>query len=478
LRTGREESPPVTPNREVATRAARSVSVTDDTFFLNGVNGRTGEYFAESLNSAAILERFDAKVAVKLLQRRTEQKEGVLGLPPGSRAENVTEAGWALVLHEEDEDLAAELEPLIDHRRTEIGPKLTHCLTYSGEPRAKWLARYGVAAGEIAPTKVPYYLLFAGRSSRFPFRVMHELAVDYAVGRIEFDDRADYRKYAENVVGHEKASPPPRRRFEVFAPRHDSATSLSADHLAKPLSAPDSAVAAAGFAPRRSIGKDATKARLAEIFGKADELPAVLFTASHGIEWPAGDELQTAKQGAILCQDWTGGPPSERHYFAASDVPHETNLRGLITFHFACFSAGTPSASRFDFLSNGQALALAPDDFIAALPKELLRRGALASVGHVERAWGFSIAPPDAGAQIGPFRHFLQYVVRGYPVGFAVKDFRERYAALSVSLLNRQLEANTKVVPKPLLAALLTERNDAEAYLVVGDPAARLTVAQ
>jgi hypothetical protein len=55
-----------------------------------------------------------------------------------------------------------------------------------------------------------------------------------------------------------------------------------------------------------------------------------------------------------------------------------------------------------------------------------------------------------------------------------MKDFRERYAALTVSLASLLEAQDYAPAPPEELVALWIERNDAEGYLVVGDPAARL----
>ena len=118
-------------------------------------------------------------------------------------------------------------------------------------------------------------------------------------------------------------------------------------------------------------------------------------------------------------------------------------------------------------------IASAP--FVAALPQRLLSHPngpALAVLGHVERAWGYSIKPTGAGAQIGPFREFLARVLSGEPVGHATKNFSERYAVLSTALASA-LDENSKEakLPPQEIAATWVERNDAQNYVLLSDPA-------
>jgi len=103
--------------------------------------------------------------------------------------------------------------------------------------------------------------------------------------------------------------------------------------------------------------------------------------------------------------------------------------------------------------------------------------GALACIGHVERAWGYSIRPGTEDEQIGPFQNALSRILHGQPVGHAMKDFDERYASLSAEL-NTKLEeiGFGGSFSDVSLASNWIERNDAEGYAVIGDPAVRLRV--
>ncbi len=168
-------------------------------------------------------------------------------------------------------------------------------------------------------------------------------------------------------------------------------------------------------------------------------------------------------------------------YFAGSDIPPDSRVHGMITFHFACYSAGTPSHDRYVHRRGVPPYSIANRPFIAALPKALLSHpqgGALACIGHVERAWSYSFITPKAGPQLQPFRNAISRILRGEPVGHAMKDFNERFAFLSTNLssLLEKLSFDPGVVSDKELAMNWIERNDAESYIVIGDPAARLRV--
>jgi hypothetical protein len=159
----------------------------------------------------------------------------------------------------------------------------------------------------------------------------------------------------------------------------------------------------------------------------------------------------------------------------------------LVAFIFACYGGGTPELDEFPEhdieAGNGRMVPrqIAPEGFVAALPQALLSHpegGALAVIGHVERAWGYSFATPS-GPQLIPFRNVLGRTLVGQPVGHAMRDFNEKYAALSTNLTSLLREAGLgKQVPDEELAGLWTERHDAQNYVLLGDPAARLKVSQ
>jgi hypothetical protein len=268
----------------------------------------------------------------------------------------------------------------------------------------------------------------------------------------------------------------------MFGTRHpgDRSTMLSADHLVTPLAAQPPA----GFTVDPLIGDRARKEALLEAIAppgtRGDARPpALVFTASHGMGWSTPDARQAAAQGALICQDWKPLTiPGPGDYLTGADVPSDARVHGSIVFHFACYGAGTPQHDRFLHEKGRPPSVIADKPFIAALPKALLahrRGGALAVIGHFERAWGCSIATPKAGPQLLPFRNALERLALGQPVGHAMKDFNERYAALSTTLAGmlEELEFGAAVDSEQLVKAWV-ERNDAEGYLVIGDPAAAI----
>jgi hypothetical protein len=409
------------------------------------------------------------------------------GLPFDVRPENVGEAGWGVVVSTEDDTgVLNQLEPLLRRRCEQTGDRFRILEHRPGETWHAWLGRHEVGPGTIDPTKVPYYLLIAGSPSLIPFSFQYLLDVEYAVGRLHFDDAAAYRDYADAVVAYEAAAAPAHDETAVFfGTRHpfDAATGSSADHLVAPL--------AGSFGPGGRfervvgpgrtltvVGETATKQALAEIVdGRgAYGRPALIFSATHGMGgWPSGHPEQRLRHGALLCQDWPGfGRIDPTYYYAGSDLDAEARLHGMIAFFFACYGAGTPQQDPFAHKPGTEPPVIAPEPFVAALPQRLLAHpggGALAVIGHVERAWGYSFVFGEQ-AQLIPFQNAIGRILTGQPVGYAMKDFNERYAALSANLTGVLEDVgHGRTGALDTLARLWTERNDAQNYILLGDPA-------
>jgi hypothetical protein len=204
------------------------------------------------------------------------------------------------------------------------------------------------------------------------------------------------------------------------------------------------------------------------------------------VEFPLDDARQLPHQGALLCSDWPGpeawrgkGPIPEDFYFAGDHLASDADLRGTMVFCFACYGGGTPLHDEFSRQAFKERKQIAPYPFVSALPAKLLGRprGALAVIGHVDRAWGCSFAGsgPKAKSYIATFQSALTRIMKGLPAGYAIDYFNERYAELSTVLSDELGEIEFgKTFDAYELAQTWTANNDAKGYVLLGDPAARL----
>ena len=485
---------------------ATDTALADDplALVLNGINGSTGAYLlpdvaVTDLARLARGEKPDDEHKKALAQRHVGAAPS-FGLGLEWDPQNLEEAGWGVVFASDAApELVAALEPLLALRRSQAGERFRQ---YSGaegyrkgdlSDRAHaWLGRdpRKKAPGPADPRKVPFYLLLVGDPESVPFRFQYELDINYAVGRLHFDTVAEYTNYATSVVQQEKAalpaqpaSPqaPPSALFFGVRNRGDRATQLSADRLVAPLAQLMARSAGAAWTLDTLLADQASKANLsAALLGQ--KRPALLFTASHGMGFPNGDARQLTDQGALLCQDWPGpmlhrGPVPKDFYFSADDLPADASLSGLIAFHFACYGAGTPKLDDYAHQS-GVRDVIAPHAFLSALTRRELglpKGGALAAVGHVERAWTYSFSSPGAGDDLTVFEGALEQVMAGGRLGAAMGFFSQKYADLAVSLTG-VLEDERFGAERndTMVAGLWTANNDARSYVIVGDPAVRL----
>jgi hypothetical protein len=453
-------------------------------FVFNGINGADGEYLLTAENEEELLERIatpSAQEAAEAQHRARRAREAVAAPRDGVDPRDLAQAGWGIVFADDGEadSIAEALAPLLAHRRAEASQvqerryrEYRGAVGYAaGQSARDFLRRHVVGSGAADPDVMPYYLLVAGSPESVPWDVQYRIDVQRAVGRLWFPTLEGYAEYARRVVAREQA-PAARPSLTFFGPSNadDPATRLSATELLVPLAAAlDGAVP--GWTVDSRIGASATKADLLDTLSAP---PGLLFTASHGLGFPAGHPRQERLQGALLCQDWPGpraqrGPVPADYYLSADDVAG-LDLDGLIAVHFACYSAGTPR--RDDFPGGRPPVELAERPFAAALPAAMLQAGAAAVVGHVDRAWGCSFFDSALGRQTATFEDLLKRLMNGFPVGWALELINLRYAELAAQLSDElQNRSFGDDVDPRLLVSLWTESNDSRNYSLLGDPA-------
>jgi hypothetical protein len=454
-------------------------------FVFNGINGETGEYLQPSLTLDQIVERASGEDQNHLedIEEKIQDKDKQYFRPmEGEDARDLAQTGWGVIFAFEDPkvpQIRKKLTQLLEYRKQQANKCYGEYEYRASDSKDRFLKRLGVGNSNVVnPSKVPYYLLIVGDPEKIPYSFQYELDVAYAVGRIYFEDPEDYERYACNVVAAEigKMSRPRRAVFfSVHNPR-DEVTKLSTEELICPLSKwikEDKAIK--DWEVQTFLKDNAKKEQLKKLLG-GSETPSFLFTASHGMGFDKEHKLQLSHQGALLCQDWPGPgtPPikDKNFYFSADDVGDNAQLQGLIAFHFACYSVGTPEIDSLAAPSNGASIALKP--FVARLPQRLLSRGALAVIGHVDRVLKSSFLESYGIKQLEPFQDTLRRLMNGHPVGSAVESFNEHYSAIASNLV---MKIENPLTDKLELSESWLSYRNARSYAILGDPAVRLAVA-
>lgn len=466
----------------------------------NGIQARTGRPLLPALSAAAfgrialglpvdeetlaLLKDFLAGNAVRDARRapRWDVKDPT----------NLAETGWGVLFAPGvSQDVEDALAPLLNRRRDQMEKR------FFKEFR-------GVAAGSshellsmpainhqqgTSPDaeRLPYYLLLVGDPSRLPFRLQVQLDVRHAVGRLDLANAEEYAAYAKAVVAAEKGERPRDLDLAFFSVKNagDVATERTAKELVTEL-ADALGRQRSDWQVRTVEGSKATRERLGRLL--RTERPSLLFTASHGVGYECGDPDQIERQGALICADWPGAGSDlyDDYCFAGSDVPPDADLAGAIAFLFACYGVGTPERDSFAIRSlaeerKNEAVAvpkrIAASPFTSRLPQRLLAAGALAVIGHVDRAWTTSFTWNEEGGHVRTYNDMFRLLMDGYPVGWAMEQMNLQAADLG-SAMNDLWKDRDFLQPQDLevFADLWLSSTDARNFVVLGDPAVRLNL--
>ena len=464
-------------------------TVPRDFLVANGIDENTGDYLTPKVPLAQMAGalRGDLVPEDRDLRRRKQDDEDHFGVVYGRDPEKLGSVGWGVVIPPDlDPAVVEALEPLLRLREEQSGDLFRRLDVHAGEDKDDFLARFGMGPSVVDPRKVPYYLLLLGSPDQIPFDFQYQLGVSYAVGRLDLEEPGAYAAYAASVVASERSldagsdAAPTTHRLHLFATRHpgDTPTALSATRLVEPLN-DELRGATQAWELSADIGVDATRTRLADLL-TGTAAPDLLFTATHGV---GGRSAHRDLAGALVCQDWPGplagrGPVDEAHYLAARHLPADAAVMPKIIFSFACFGAGTPQVSDYPGGPDGEG-ELAETGFTARLPQRLLGAragGALAFVGHVDRAWSCSFLWKGLEAQVTPFYSTMLALMDGARLGSAMESLTSRYAEIATEL-TRRLDGYRRLgkrIDDADLVGLWTATHDARAQVVLGDPAIRV----
>lgn len=471
----------------------------------NGVMAESGrrsvEVSADDLYAAIEAEFQERSATTRALTQSLIaglETKRTLGPPPRFEPDDLAGVRWGIIwppkpLSDTEEAHRTALDNLIAHRQEQMGGQRPHEFYYQpGWEYDDFLWAAEITPGEMRPASVPYYLCIVGSPARIPWEFQQYLDGEYAVGRLWFDEPADCQSYVDHLLEYERSEKLPALVREALLVgtqhRNDPPTQNSAARLVRPLfdwlaqeRSPCS------FHPSLLMGDEvgggAYKATILERLkshGGVDgsrRRPAFLFTAGHGMEYHQESGAQAAMQGALIFQDWPGWgtPPQSSHYLSGDDLQGETSLAGMVSFCFACFSAGTPLKEDWVYPSFWhRPQQIAPQPFVARLPQKMLAQGLVAFIGHVSRAWESSfMAAQNANSQIETFIAVVSELLRGRRAGHATDYLNERWQRQTVQLEN-WMNSSKKKQDKNKVIDLWQARNDGRGYVILGDPAAKM----
>jgi len=394
----------------------------------------------------------------------------------GVAVERLDSAGWAMIVTEDARDRFEQvLAPLLALRRQQAGERYREPLIFRGEDVDAFRTEHGAGPGDVDPRQIPYYLTIVGSPRSIPFDFQCALDADHAVGRIDFDRDEDYAAYADHLIRHDNQGSCRSKRVAFFGPQNnDVLTAMSAGELVTPLvgATVEKAFELGSWLVEAGPPECDTRARLEHLMTGEDAAP-LLFTAGHGACVSSRPTLRERLQGGLVCSDWQLPEPVSRdHCFFGEDLGTDADLSGRIIFNFACFSAGTPRFDRCRHPS-GAPRELHPYPFTATLAREMMLRGALGVIGHVDQAFQHSFLWHDTVRGQTHLVSTLARLMRGYPVGYACEPMNRRATSIAAWILDRLFDPDPPTREELSLFKWLAWQ-DATNYALLGDPAARL----
>ncbi len=416
-----------------------------------------------------------------------------------AHVDDLSEQRWGVIAPEgaEGDRLLAIARPLLRKREEDQGapPIIYRVPPRMDAPLSMTWRREVFDTGAQFRDALPRYQLILGDLHQVSADLQVTQAIDAFVGRLAFDQLEDYAAYVDKVLRWEREPAPVDRRRLLLHTVHDGTTSTAVGYreLVRPsLDLLERAIKYSADLRKVDLlesGSDDDPS-LDELLSAAGHAaPTVLFSLSHGDGAPRRGwrdyELQRRHQGAMsfgYSGSLTGDLLRSRSF-----------LPGGLWFMLACFSAGTPSTSKFErwlrLLGQSGAGTSRPADvlrslpaadqapFIASIPKAALANpdGPLGFIGHVDLAWTYAFRRVDGNdkTQSRParFGELLRAAVEGSRIGVAFRELYSAFTQIDSELVYRQADPNT---PPERRGHLWMLRQDLAGYILLGDPAARL----
>lgn len=459
--------------------------------------------------------------SARSLPEGAERTRSAPALPP----DDLIEQGWGVIAPKgaDGDRLLRLVEPLCRRRAEEQGAEV---IVYRVDPAmdpvasARWMQHEYWDAVERREDLLPRYLLLLGDASAISWDLQQVLGGGAFVGRLAFEAAEGYEAYVDKALRWESEAPEPGASVLFFTARDGSrATHEGYTHLMQPsLTLAQTLKQKGKFRAHELIevpyraellspGQDPSSHAEEMLRASASARAGLLFSMSHGAGAPRegweSPVAQRALQGSMIL----GG----RERLTALDLAARPFLPGGLWFFFACFSAGTPATSAYhpwlDRLHRlgrvgaaGPVLASLPQDgaaaFVAALPQAALSNpeGPLGVIGHVDLAWtwgfrdsGISRVSQGERSRAERFQGTLRALVGGHRFGVAHQALAH-FSVLASVELSTMYDASARrgdlvegdaedEAWEARRADLWLQRHDLGAYVLLGDPAARLPIA-
>ncbi|NPC69683.1 hypothetical protein HPP05_07975 [Corallococcus exiguus] len=437
--------------------------------------------------------------------------EGMTLERPDANPNDLPAQRWGVIapLGTAGDAMLRAIEPLIQHREQEQGAAVMRYRVPPGmdaNAAVRWKETVH-RAEDVPEEERPRYLLLLGDLPDVSMELQHVLAHGAFVGRLHVGlpdgepDLAGYTSYAGKVIAAEKRGAPPEAPDMLLYTARDGTTATSSGHQL--LVEPCRQVMETRWRQKRPALK------VQEVpydYADADALleaaaaarSAVMLTVAHGLGRPskgwASAQEQRALQGALTLG---GGPPLTGAMLR--DTPF---LPGGMWFSVACFGAATPPDSAFHAwlaqIAAAGGFAGRPASvlhslpragerpFVAALPQALLAnpRGPLGIIGHSDLAWtlGFLDSEDMTRSRASRVLSALQILSNGSRAGVALDALMSAYRGVNDALLagyRARQDAQVYGTPDPVdpkrQGYQWMQRNDLRGYVLLGDPAARLS---
>ncbi|AGP33296.1 hypothetical protein [Sorangium cellulosum] len=450
------------------------------------------------------------------------------GLPDALPAQR-----WGLIVPRGDAGrrLVDRIAPLLDKRREDQHAQVKIYEVEPGmdaEAANRWIGQdYRDEVGRQL-ADLPRYLLILGGPDLVSWELQQMLGGEAFVGRLAFtDERGDvdeqaYEAYVAKLLRWERQGEEDLARGApalLYTARDGTgAIAEGHEHLMKPLRSAAEALRRKGRFPAADLveigggegrfSDDDLLDHAHDLLARAERAEAgLLFSMSHGLGLPASGrwaspEEQRRLQGAMKIS-------RSNDRIAAKDLRGRKFLPGGLWLFFACFGGGTPARSAYlPWLEQLAALGLhdghaqsvlsalpreGERPFVAALPQQALANpdGPLGVIGHVDLSWTWSFQDGIATAGGGAprprherFQEALRSAVNGHRFGVVHHEIASFFGEIDRNLT--AMYEKDAASPggaddgarRARRADLWMQRQDLSAYVLLGDPAARLPVAR